>query len=73
MLIAILGGPGCVQSVENAFDKVFQKLFGINRSQLQGMDAQFRNSQLLFESLPMLLLQLLIFNGIIDVGMRRDQ
>lgn len=23
MLIAILGGPGCVQSVESAFDKVF--------------------------------------------------
>ena len=62
-LLALVCGKAGVNAVDNFFDKVFQTLFDMNRYQLEGLDAQFRNTQLLFESFPMLILQIFILNG----------
>ena len=47
---------------------MFQDWFGLTPTRRKGIEAQTRNSSLLFESIPMLFLQIFIYVGYIDVG-----
>jgi hypothetical protein len=66
VLAIILGGVRGFNCVENFFYGIKSKLLGLNRYQLESLEQQRKVTHLIFENLPFTILQILIFNGLID-------
>ena len=64
----LLCGKSGYQNVKNFFLRVIKRIFGLHQEQCEGLETQRGIVQLCFESIPMIILQILIRYGILDLG-----